>query len=386
MFIVENPYTSDFFKETLEKKQYPVLLNNAAKELLKDSDLNYITEQSAIENLKKSENPKLYCNSENALEWICKNLKDTTLPSKISLFKDKLKFREIISKIYPDFYFKEVNLQEFQNLNSENIKFPFVLKPSIGFLSFGVYMIYDENDLNAVKKNIVSDIEKIKEIYPLEVVDMSTFIIEEMINGEEYAVDAYYDENGEPVILNIYKHPFSSEKDVSDRIYFTSKGILKEYLTKFTDILQKIGNAANLKNFPIHIEMRVNKDNIIPIELNPMRFAGWCMTDIAYYAWNINVYEYYFNQKKPDWTNILKNTDESIFYIMFSDIPKDMDKSHISEINYDDLIKNISNPIEIRKIDYKQHPIYAIVFAKTKEEKEINDILNLDIYQYIKVQ
>ena len=386
MFIVENPYTSDFFKETLEKKQYPVLLNNAAKEMLKDSNLNYIIEQSAIENLKKSENPKLYCNSENALEWICKNLKDTNLPSKISLFKDKLKFREIISKICPDFYFKEVNLQELQNLNSENIKFPFVLKPSIGFLSFGVYMIYDENDLNAVKKNIVSDIEKIKEIYPLEVVDMSTFIIEEMINGEEYAVDAYYDENGEPVILNIYKHPFSSEKDVSDRIYFTSKGILKEYLTKFTDILQKIGNAANLKNFPIHIEMRVNKDNIIPIELNPMRFAGWCMTDIAYYAWNINVYEYYFNQKKPDWTNILKNTDDSIFYVMFSDIPKDMDKSHISEINYDDLIKNISNPIEIRKIDYKQHPIYAIVFAKTKEEKEINDILNLDIYQYIKVQ
>ncbi|MGN0014216.1 MAG: ATP-grasp domain-containing protein [Candidatus Gastranaerophilaceae bacterium] len=386
MFIVEKPYTSDFLKETLEKNQYPVLLNTVAEELLQCSNLNYMSEQSAIEVLKKSQNPKLYCNSENALEWIFKNLKDTSLPGKISLFKDKIKFRKLISKIYPNFYFREISLQELESLNSENIKFPFVLKPSIGFLSFGVYMIYGENDLNTVKNNILRDLEKIKEIYPLEVVDTSTFIIEEMINGEEYAVDAYYDENGKPVILNIYKHPFSSEKDVSDRIYYTSKGILKEYLTKFTDILQKIGNAANLKNFPVHIEMRVNKDNIIPIELNPMRFAGWCMTDIAHYAWNINVYEYYFNQKKPDWTNILKYIDDSIFYVMFSDISKDIDKNRITGINYDSLIKNISNPLEIRKIDYKKHPIYAIVFAKTKEEKEINNILNLDIYQYIKVQ
>ena len=39
-------------------------------------------------------------------------------------------------------------------------------------------------------------------------VDTNKFLIEEMIDGEEYAIDGYFDENNEATILNIFLHPF----------------------------------------------------------------------------------------------------------------------------------------------------------------------------------
>ncbi len=59
-------------------------------------------------------------------------------------------------------------------------------------------------------------------------IDKSNYILEEFINGEEYAIDDYYDENGTAVILNIMKHNFSSTSDVSDRLYYTSKDYIRD--------------------------------------------------------------------------------------------------------------------------------------------------------------
>ena len=108
-----------------------------------------------------------------------------------------------------------------------------------------------------------------KKFYPEAVVNTSKFIIEEYIQGEEYAVDAYYDKNGNPVILNIFHHPFFNSKDVSDRIYVMSTDIMIKYMAKFAMLLKEIGDKNNIKNFPLHIELRVTEDErIIPIEVN----------------------------------------------------------------------------------------------------------------------
>jgi hypothetical protein len=46
-----------------------------------------------------------------------------------------------------------------------------------------------------------------------------------------------------------------------------------------------IGKATEISNFPVHIKVRVDKSgNVIPIEVNPMRFAG-CTTDIRRGLW-----------------------------------------------------------------------------------------------------
>lgn len=383
MFILDKPYVSDFLQNTAIKYGYPVLNNKSVQELDLDEELNFICEGAAINRIKEGAETLLYSNSENAIDWISKNLDFTEIPEKINLFKDKVKFRKLISEIYHDFYFREIDLDEIQKIKTDEIPYPVVLKPSIGFLSFGVYTIYNAEDWKDTVKNLKSDIEKFKSVFPNSVVDASKFIIEKLIEGKEFAADVYFNRQGEPVILNIFHHPFVSKDDVSDRVYFTSKKIIETHLDNFTNLFKKIAKSADLKNFPAHIELRADDDgNITPIEVNPMRFAGWCISDLAHFSYGVNVYEYYFEQYVPDWKKILENTDNSIYYFVVAENPSKFNKNNV--IDYEEFLKNIKNPLDIRKIDPKTHPVFAIVFAKTDTMDEIYDILKLDFNKFVK--
>ena len=97
-------------------------------------------------------------------------------------------------------------------------------------------------------------------------------------------------------------------------------------------ILNKIGKIGNFRNFPFHLELRKNENKIIPIEINPMRFCGWCITDIAQYAWGINVYEYYFKNLKPDWEEILSNSADDYYYFTIGDIPSSIKPFSFAEL------------------------------------------------------
>lgn len=368
---------SDFLVETIKKNNYSVLDNTYAKQYFKNEDLT----QNKIAKLEN----KFYLNSENSIDWIMENMPNSAIANMIKICKDKILFREMLSEIYPDYYFMKATLKELKSLNTKNLKYPFVLKPSVGFLSFGVYPIKNENDFKNVISKIDSDIEKLKDVFPTCVVDCTNFLIEEMIEGEEFALDAYFDEKGKAVILNIFQHPFLDENDVSDRVYYTSKTIIQKYLKPFETLLDKISKIGNFKNFPFHLELKVSDKGIIPIEINPMRFCGWCITDIAHFAWGINIYEYFMENKIPAWDEILKNSKDDYFYFTIGDIPADISKDKIKKIDYEKYLKNISNPLEIRKIDYKTKPVFAIVFGKTKNINEINNLLKLNMVDFIEV-
>ncbi len=378
MIILNKPYVSDFLVETIKKNGFSVLDNEIARNYFDIKDLT-----SSDEAVKLSSGELIYSNSENSIDWVLENLQNSDISRMIKISKDKVLFREALKKIYLDYYFRKVTLDEIKKIKPQELKFPFVFKPSVGFLSFGVYPVKNETEWKNVIEKLNDDIKKLEGFFPKSVVNMSDFIIEEMIEGEEYALDAYYDKNGEAVILNIFHHPFFDDKDVSDRAYYTSKGIIQKYHDKLKLLLDKIGKEIGYKNFPFHIELRIDKDKIIPIEINPMRFCGWCITDIAKNAWNINVYEYFLNQLKPNWHEILKNSTDDYFYFTMGDIPSSIDKSKIKSINYDKYLKNISNPLLIRKIDYKNNPVFAIVFARTKSIDEIKNILKLDMKEFI---
>lgn len=383
MIILDNPYVSPLLEDTVAKKSYPVLNNEMARSLSKFDMMNVLSDEAAVDLLKGEKNPQLYSNSENAINWISTHLNFSELPQKIELFKNKGEFRRLLKEIYPDFYFFESGFDSLSMLDTEKIRFPVVLKPCVGFLSMGVYIIRDAEEWADVIKNLRDDIEKFRGQFPTEVVDASSFIVEELINGEEFAIDAYFDKDGKPVILNIFKHPFSDETDVSDRVYFTSGEIIKSNHDRFENLLSQIGSLAQLRNFPLHMEVRVDGERVVPIEINPMRFAGWCVTDLAYFAYGIDVYEYYFEQKTPDWEKILKEKGSEFYYFTIAEVPVSVDKSMIREIDYDGFLKNISHPLEVRKIDYRRHPIFAIVFAKTDDYSEMSNILKKDMRDFI---
>ncbi len=381
MIILEKPYVSDFLIKTIKENNFSVLNNETARKYFSEDEL--LTTKQAIEKYKNGE--LFYTNSENSISWINENLFDSKLNEMIKISKNKAKFRNAIKEIYPHYFFLEVKKDELKNLDVKNLKFPLILKPSTGFLSFGVYPVNDEKEWFEALDKLELDIKKFDGIFPKSVVNYADFIIEEMIQGEEFALDAYFDENNNAQILNIFKHPFFDDSDVSDRAYFTNKEIMEKYLEKFKNVLDKIGKIADYKNFPFHLELRANEKEIIPIELNPLRFCGWCITDIAQNAWGINVYEYFFKQKHVDWENILSKKDNSYYYFTMGDIPSNIDKTKIKNINYDKYLKNISNPLVVRKIDFKTNPVFAIVFAKCADLEEIKNILKLNMEEFIEI-
>ncbi|WP_287273102.1 MULTISPECIES: ATP-grasp domain-containing protein [unclassified Okeania] len=147
---------------------------------------------------------------------------------------------------------------------------------------------------------ITEEIAQTKNLYPESVLNTNSLIIEEYIDGEEFAVDAYYNSIGKPVILGIFKHIFSSDNSVSQRVYCLFKEIIESNLEELTNFLEKIGDFARVKNFPVHIELRRNSNGILlPIEVNPIRFGGWCTTaDLSFLAYGFNPYLYFYYQKK----------------------------------------------------------------------------------------
>jgi len=386
IMILDKPYVSTFLKKTLEEIEVSVLKNESISEFALSDRISVSEETTLIKKLNEDDNNLIYCNSENSIDWIMENLNFLDLPEKIKIFKDKVRFRELLKEIYPDFFYQEIKFEDLDRVNIAEIRKPFILKPSVGFFSMGVFKLNNTDEWSKALDQLKQDVKQFKRDFPIEVVNPDKFIIEEYIEGEEFAIDAYYNNEGKPVILNILKHLFSSDEDVSDRVYITSKEIMERYYQVFLGFLDKMGSLISLKNFPIHIELKVDaQQRVIPIEVNPMRFAGWCTTDIAYYAYGINVYEYYFAQKKPNWDDILKNMNEEIYSIVIADIPKDVDVSKI-EIDYQLLSSHFKNPLEVRRIDYHKHPVFAFIFAETDPNNwgEIDSILRSNLKEFIR--
>ena len=155
-------------------------------------------------------------------------------------------------------------------------------------------------------------------------------------------------------------------------------------MARFGLLLREIGKLKNIRNFPMHVELRVTSDEkFIPIEINPMRFAAWCATDVAKYAWGINVYECFFEQKRPDWNNILSEAGKDVFYYSMAEIPKNINRKKVEGFQYERFLSYFSNVLEVRRIDPSQNPIAAVVFGSTMKKDEVLKILALNMKDFV---
>ena len=388
MFLADKPYISDFFKQTVRDNDIPVVGTEVAKNLGLYGGTKIISEETAVEMARVSDDLRIYTTSENAIGWISKHLAFSDLPEKIALFKNKVKFRELTKSLFPGFYFKEVCVEDLKKVQIKDIPLPFILKPAVGFFSMGVRKVTNYQDWLNTVDSILVEMNKNKSAYPEAVLNAGSFIIEQCINGDEYAFDAYFNASGEPVVLSILKHTFASETDVSDRVYTTSKEIIEENLDDFTNFAGKIGELAHLRNFPVHIEVRRENGVLMPIEVNPMRFGGWCTTaDISFMAYGFNPYLCYFLQQKPNWDEALKGKEGKLFSLIVLDNSTGIDVNNIASFDFEKLLSNFEKPMELRKIDYREHSVFGFLFTETRADNfiELKRILNSDLSGFISV-
>jgi len=277
MILTGQPYVSDYLIDTIIRNRIQVIDAPGTREVIPSRGVCFIGEEEAADTIERSGASLLYTVSESAIEWISQRLAGTGIPESLEFFKDKVKFRELTSGLYPDLFYREVEFRELDDLEAGRLPIPLVIKPAVGFFSLGVNTVSSLDEWPHAVRAIREEAKAHGEFYPDRVLDTSRFIIEEYIEGEEYAIDLYADGEGRPVVVGILKHLFGSEDDVSDRVYVTSAEIIEDKLELFTEFGERITELSGLRNFPFHAEVRIGPDGQpVPIEINPMRFGAWC--------------------------------------------------------------------------------------------------------------
>jgi hypothetical protein len=387
MFLVDHPYVSEFLKETLRDNALPVVKTPAARELGLLPGTSMISEARAAALMNETATPTVCATSENAFGWIAEQSGFGQLARTVELFKNKATFRRLTRSLFPDFAFTEVETEALASFPIESMTLPCIVKPTVGFFSLGVYKVSSPEDWPETVARIESEIEHIQHIYPAEVVNLQSFLLEECIDGEEFAVDAYFTSEGEPVIVGIWQHRFSSAEDVGDRLYSTSRALIETYLARFEAFVGEIGKLADVKNFPLHIELREAPDGSLrPIEVNPLRFGGWCTTaDGTCKAFGLNPYVAYYKQQRPDWEALLKERGDEVYSIVVLDNSSGVRGNEVATFDYDKVLSLFAKPLELRKTDYRRYPVFGFLFVETADwnASELESILHSSLREFI---
>ncbi len=385
MIILEKPYVSEFLQATVADLQIPVLATVFSKSLKYSQQMNLLEDHVFFNALKAVESPLLYSNSENSIDLLNRYCPELEVTRNVNFFKDKSKLREIFSSLNPDVWCLKFTLEELEEVDVSTLQLPFVIKPVRGFASIGIHSVHHPAEWGNVLEAIKKEIREMQNIFPDAVVSLNEFMIERYIEGVEIAIDAYFNAAGEPVVLNILTHLFGSKSDMSDRLYLTSDEIVKKYHDPIVHYLGEIARLRDLRNFPFHLEMRQEPNGkFAPIEINPMRFMGFCVADVEHYFYGINPYEHYFHQKKPDWDKILETRGDKLYGMFGIDIPKQLNKDKI-RFDYEKFISHFSKPLFYVKMDYRKLPMAIYLFAEVSKDgfSEFETILHSDLTAFI---
>ena len=124
-------------------------------------------------------------------------------------------------------------------------------------------------------------------------------IIEQFLEGDEYAVDMFYSEKGEPVITNITYHPLPKKAAYHHVLYYTSHQIFQQLYPQVESFFTRLNSILNLRTFPIHAEFKLEDGKaLLPIELNPLRYGGFGLADLSYYAYDQCPYFSFFQDQQ----------------------------------------------------------------------------------------
>lgn len=379
MVILDEPYASDVLLQWLQGSQHAVLANAFATRKVQDEgwQLNLIGDAEATQRCDAGE--RVYTCAENALAWILDHSSNTVLTDAIRLFKDKGEMRERLSALNQGFFFKRVSREGLSCVQADELPYPVVLKPNVGFCSMGVYVVEDA----AAWDEALADIERHeadwRAMYPDDVVGTAEYLIEGYITGTEYAIDAYYDEAGNVHILNIWQHDFADAEDTSDRLYWSSQQLVDEKLPLFADWLTQVNEVVGARSFCVHVEVRQTDAGIVPIEFNPLRFAGLGGTDMAFYACGYRTYECYLEDMPLDLLAVYKAHPEDAYSMSL------LGNAGPGAFEYDRFEAQFSDVLQFHRFDVAKTGSYGFLFLRTPvdDPREREFVLHANLKEYL---
>ena len=319
---------------------------------------------------------KVCITSEATLDSILKCIKDKGKIEAIKSMKDKHLFRELLKDLYPSLGYYSVHYNDIPNLKITNRK---ILKPIKGCFGTAVKTIDENSNLDEVSQEIKAEIDKNASVLSESVLSQSEFIVEDYIEGEEYAVDMFYDSKGKPHIVNIYYHPIPKHAEYLHMIYYTSKNIFDKIYDRAIDFFERLNQKLNLKNTALHSEFRLS-ENLIPIEINSMRFGGMGLGNMVFHSLNINPYQYFLEERSPDWDKIWGNhpSDNFVYFIAYNGSQVNINEQ---KPNFKKLESAFSKILNKTVFDYQKQLAFG-AYTLQENTENINTLLQINFNDY----
>jgi hypothetical protein len=194
----------------------------------------------------------------------------------------------------------------------------------------------------------------------------------------------YYGGDGTPRILSIYMHPEARNPHYKQLLYLFSKEVFEKYHDIALDFFQKINQRHHFKSFPIHAEFKRNTcGQLIPIEFNPARFAGMGLSDLALYAFGVNLVEAYFCEQTVDWRQWWKKVvegEKAHFCWLLAYNPENVDHPFAipGQATLMKLIPGDCEVLRFEPLDYQKFPAFGIVYLRTNHKEDIHRLRNIE--------
>ncbi|NES19318.1 MAG: ATP-grasp domain-containing protein [Symploca sp. SIO3E6] len=364
--ITGNSFRSGLLDELSSNSDYQIF----DQQELSNSDVFFNTED------------KIYVTFEGVIDEVYKHHKDTKWVDKIKLMRNKYEFRKVLKSIYPNFYFEKISSKDITQLKIINNK-KFVIKPVYGFMATGVNFTDRSTDLEQIKHKLQEEIAQSARYFNDSVVSSKVVIIEEFIDGEEYASDCYINSEGEVVILNITAHPTHEKFHYMQALYHTNYQIFSRLYDKIKYILSEFHSLVDISNIPIHAEFKFKDEKLIPIEFNPLRFGGMGYADLTYYFFEVNPFKVFFEGQNIAPSQLWQGRYDKYFGWVLAYNGKGLNLNHY-EPDYDKIQSKFTNVLKLKKIDYQNSLAFAVLYVEEKKLENLMQVLKFEFKDFFK--
>ena len=323
---------------------------------------------------------KVYAPTESALEIILERSEDSVFTNAVNILKDKYKFRELMSNLYLDFYYIKTTIDRLEKIKLDSDK-KYIVKPTKGFFGTAVKELTGETNISEITKEIRNELKKSSHYFPESILSKNELIIEQFVEGDEYAVDMYFNETGKPEITCIYHHPLPEKNKYFHVLYYTNKDIFNKFYDRLNAIFVELNTHLNITNFPIHAEFKLENNILVPIEMNPLRYGGFGLADLAFHAFGFNPFDAFFENFKLDWKEIWVKREENHFgwILGYNGTDIDVNTHEPDHETYQEYLGNILHYVEI---DHRENPAFSIAYVKDNCSESLQRLLKTEFNDF----
>jgi hypothetical protein len=117
-----------------------------------------------------------------------------------------------------------------------------------------------------------------------------------------------------------------------------------------------------------------------------MRFAGWCVADMAHHAYGLNPYACFLEGTAPDWDRILPARAGKAFALVVADLPSGLDLGSIVSVDHEAFLSRFTGILEYRRVDCRRHPVFGFLFLELpgSDLASLKGILGEDLSRYVR--